>query len=162
MLVLNIYVKPYLAEYARKRYASPMPDVALFPAASLVNHAIVNSLVQAPAKTEPRNGNLLVMVNEKICNLKDLDVYNYLTFCGEHNINKVLLLDFDAFLHSYMDSRRYNQGVDYQDSADELVEKFHLTGLVTSEALLKKHVRWKKKVTNYRTQGVQLKMNFNK
>lgn len=162
MLILNIHTKPYLAEYARWRYASPMPDVAQFPASSLVNHAIANSLVETPAKAEPRPGNLLVMVNEKICNLKNIEIFNYLTFAGENNVNKKLLLDFDTFVHSYMDNRRYNQGVDYKDSAVELVEKYHLTGLVTADALLKKHVRWKKKVTNYRTQGVQLKMAFNK
>lgn len=162
MLILNIHTKPYLAEYARRRYASPMPDVAQFPASSLVNHAIVNSLVETPAKLEPRPGNLLVIVNEKICNLKDIETFNYLTFDGENKVNEKLLLDFDAFLHSYMDSRRYNQGIDYKDSVTEFVEKYHLTGLVTADALLKKHVRWKKKVTNYRTQGVQLKMNFSK
>ena len=32
----------------------------------------------------------------------------------------------------------------------------------TPEALLKEHVRWKKKVTKYRTEGVQLKMEFKK
>lgn len=160
MLILNIHVKPYLAEYARRRYGCPIPNTAQFPASSLVNHAIVNSLVQTPAKTEPRNGNLFVMVNEKICNLKDLDVYNYLTFDGENNVREKLLLDFDVHLHSYMDTQRYRFGIDYKDSALAFVEKYHLDGLVTSEALLKKHVRWKKKVTHYRTEGVQLKMNF--
>ena len=162
MLILNIYVKPYLAEYARHKYASPFHDVARFPAASLVNHAIVNELVETPKQSEPRKGNLLVMVNEKNCNLKDIEVYNYLTFEGENNVGEKLLLDFDMFLHSYMDSRRYHSGIDYKDSAEEFVKKYHLTGMVTSEALLKKHVRWKKKVTKYRTEGVQLKMNFDK
>ena len=50
MLVLNIYVKPYLAEYARQKYPSPIKDVAQFPAASLVNHAIVNSLIKQPVE----------------------------------------------------------------------------------------------------------------
>ncbi|MBR1711219.1 MAG: hypothetical protein IJ719_20725 [Clostridia bacterium] len=162
MLILNIYVKPYLAEYARRRYPSPIPDVVQFPASSLVNHAIVNSLVKTPAKAEPRNGNLLVMVNEKICNLKDLDVYNYLTYKGEKNVGMKLLLDFDMLLHTYMDNLRYHKGIDYKDSAEAFVKKYHLTDLVTEEAMLKKHLRWKKEVTNYRTQGVQLKMNFSK
>lgn len=162
MLILNIYVKPYLAEYARRRYPSSIPDVALFPAASLVNHAIVNSLVQAPVKAEQRKGNLLVMVNEKICNLKDIEVYNYLTFKGENNVGLKLLLDFDILLHTYMDNHRYRNGIDYKDSAEAFVKKYHLEGKVTSGALLKKHVRWKKDVANYRAKGIQLKMNFKK
>ena len=162
MLILSIHTKPYLAEYARQRYPSYIPDVAQFPASSLVNHAIVNSLVETPAKAESRPGNLLVMVNEKICNLKDIEIFNYLTFEGENNVNKKLLLDFNAFLHNYMDSRRYNHGIDYKDSAAKFVEAYHLTELVTVDALLKKHIRWKKMVKNYRTEGVQLKMNFNK
>lgn len=123
MLILNIYVKPYLAEYARRRYPSPIPDVVQFPASSLVNHAIVNSLVKTPAKAEPRNGNLLVMVNEKICNLKDLDVYNYLTYKGEKNVGMKLLLDFDMLLHTYMDNLRYHKGIDYKDSAEGFCEE---------------------------------------
>lgn len=162
MLVLNIYVKPYLAEYARKKYPSPIKDVAQFPATSLVNHAIANSLIKKPAIPAENKGNLLVMVNEKICNLKDLDTNNYLNFEGENNVGEKLLLDFDMFLHSFMDHMRYHHGVDYKDSAQMFVRKYHLTGKVTPEALLKKHVRWKKKITKYRTEGVQLKMNFDK
>lgn len=162
MLVLNIYVKPYLAEYARQRYPSPIKDVVQFPAASLVNHAIANSLIQTPANPPENRGNLLVMVNERICNLKDLEVNNYLNFEGENNVGEKLLLDFDMFLHSFMDNQRYHHGVDYKDSAQAFVDKYHLSGKVTPEALLKKHVRWKKKVTHYRTEGVQLKMNFDK
>lgn len=162
MLVLNIYVKPYLAEYARQKYPSPIKDVVQFPAASLVNHAIANSLVKRPANPAENNGNLLVMVNEKICNLKDLEMNNYLNFEGENNVSDKLLLDFDMFLHSYMDHQRYQYGVDYKDSVQMFVKKYHLTDMVTPEALLKKHVRWKKKVTTWRTEGVQLKMKFDK
>lgn len=158
MLILNIYVKPYLAEYARRRYASAMPDVAQFSACSLVNHAIVNSLAEPPVESKERHGNLLVMVNEKYCGLKDIEKYNYLTFDGENKVGKMLLLDFDMFLHSYMDRARYRNGIDYQDSARAFVEKYHLGGLVTEEALLKKHVRWKKQIKKYRTEAVQLKL----
>ena len=162
MLVLNIYTKPYLAEYARQKYPSPIKDVAQFPAASLVNHAIANSLIKPPAIPVERKGNLLIMVNEKICNLKDLEVYNYLNFDGEDNVSKKLLLDFDMFLHRYMDFQRNHNGIDYKDSAQSFIEKYHLAGKIAPEALLKKHVRWKKKVRTYRTEGVQLKMNFDK
>lgn len=160
MLVLNIYVKPYLAEYARRRYPSPIRDVALFPAASLVNHAIVNSLVATPANAGPRNGNLLVMVNEKICLLKDIEVYNYLPYTAENNVGKKLLLDFDVHLHTYMDNYRYHSGIDYKDSAEAFVRKYHLGDLVTAEAMLKKHLRWKKEVASYRHHGILLKMKF--
>lgn len=162
MLVLNVYVKPYLAEYARQKYPSPIKDVAQFPAASLVNHAIANSLIKKPAIPVENKGNLLVMVNEKICNLKDLDTNNYLNFEGENNVGEKLLLDFDMFLHSFMDHMRYHHGVDYKDSAQMFVKKYHLAGKVTPDALLKKHVRWKKKLAKYRQECVQLKMNFDK
>lgn len=162
MLVLNIYVKPYLAEYARQKYPSPIKDVAQFPAASLVNHAIVNSLIKQPANPAEHKGNLLVMVNERICDLKDLETNNYLNFEGENNVSDKLLLDFDMFLHSYMGHQRYRYGIDYKDSVKMFIDKYHLTGLVTPEALLKKHVRWKKKVDTWRTEGVQLKMKFDK
>lgn len=145
MLVLNIYVKPYLAEYARQKYPSPIKDVAQFPAASLVNHAIVNSLIKQPANPAEHKGNLLVMVNERICDLKDLETNNYLNFEGENNVSDKLLLDFDMSLHSYMGHQRYRYGIDYKDSVKMFIDKYHLTGLVTPEALLKKHVRWKKK-----------------
>ena len=162
MLVLNIYVKPYLAEYARRRYPSPIKDVARFPAASLVNHAIVNSLVETPANPGENKGNLLVMVNEKICNLKDLERNNYLNYDGENNVGEKLLLDFDIVLHGYLDHQRYHQGIDYKVSVNKFIERYHLTGLVTPDALLKKHVRWKKKLAKYRQECVQLKMNFDK
>lgn len=145
MLVLNIYVKPYLAEYARQKYPSPINDVAQFPAASLVNHAIVNNLIKQPANPADHKGNLLVMVNERICDLKDLETNNYLNFEGENNVSDKLLLDFDMVLHSYMGHQRYRYGIDYKDSVKMFIDKYHLTGLVTPEALLKKHVRWKKK-----------------
>ena len=162
MLVLNIYVKPYLAEYARQKYPSPIKDVAQFPAASLVNHAIVNSLIKQPANPAEHKGNLLVMVNERICDLKDLETNNYLNFEGENNVSDKLLLDFDMFLHSYMGHQRYRYGIDYKDSVKMFIDKYHLTGLVTPEALLKKHVRWKKMVDTWRAEGVQLKMKFDK
>ena len=128
MLVLNIYVKPYLAEYARHKYPSPIKDVVQFPAASLVNHAIANSLIKRPANPVESKG----------------------------------MLDFDMFLHSYMDHERYQYGVDYKDSVQAFIKKYHLSGKVTPEALLKKHVRWKKKVMTWRTESVQLKMKFDK
>jgi len=162
MLVLNIYTKPYLAEYARHKYPSPIKDVVQFPAASLVNHAIANSLIKRPANPVESKGNLLVMVNEKICNLKDIETFNYLTFDGENNVSEKLMLDFDMFLHSYMDHERYQYGVDYKDSVQAFIKKYHLSGKVTPEALLKKHVRWKKKVMTWRTESVQLKMKFDK
>lgn len=162
MLVLNIYVKPYLAEYARQKYPSPIKDVAQFPAASLVNHAIVNSLIKQPVNPAEHKGNLLVMVNERICDLKDLETNNYLNFEGENNVSDKLLLDFDMSLHSYMGHQRYRYGIDYKDSVKMFIDKYHLTGLVTPEALLKKHVRWKKKVDTWRAEGVQLKMKFDK
>lgn len=162
MLVLNIYVKPYLAEYARQKYPSPIKDVAQFPAASLVNHAIVNSLIKQPANPADHKGNLLVMVNERISDLKDLETNNYLNFEGENNVSDKLLLDFDMYLHGYMGHQRYRYGIDYKDSVKMFIDKYHLTGLVTPEALLKKHVRWKKKVDTWRGGGVQLKMKFDK
>jgi hypothetical protein len=163
MLVLNIYVKPYLAEYARRRYPGPINGTVMFPAASLVNHALVNSLTEKPTVDYgERKSNLQVIVNEKICDLKDVDRFNFLTYRGENNVGEKLLLDFDMFLHSYMDRQRYHNGVDYKGSAQTFVEKYGLTGMVTPEALLKKHVRWKKKVARYRTEGVQLKMEFKK
>ena len=141
MLVLNIYVKPYLAEYARQKYPSLIKDVAQFPAASLVNHAIVNSLIKQPANPAEHKGNLLVMVNERICDLKDLETNNYLNFEGENNVSDKLLLDFDMYLHGYMGHQRYRYGIDYKDSVKMFIDKYHLTGLVTPEALLKKHVK---------------------
>lgn len=162
MLILNIYVKPYLAEYARHKYPSPLSNVVRFPSSSLVNHAIINKLVETPQNATQRTGNLLVMVNEAICDLKDIERYNYLTLTDEIRVGEKLLIDFDAHLHSFMDNKRYRHGIDYKDSAENFIKEYHLSGLVTTEALLKKHVRWKKKVAHYRTDGVQLKMNFDK
>lgn len=163
MLVLNIYVKPYLAEYARQRYSTGMPNVVRFPAYSLTNHAIVNLLKETPDRAEPRtDGNLLVMVNEGICELKDIERYNYLSPGDEIRVQKNLLLDFNVSLHWYLDMQRHYHGVDYKDSAEMFIKKYNLEGLLTPEAVLKKQVRWKKQIRNYRTEGVQLKMNFDK
>ena len=163
MLILNLHMRPYLAEYARNQYPAGMQDIVRFPAHSLMNHAIVNLLKENPGSIEPNKcGNFRVMVNEGICNLKDIERYNYLSPGDELRIQKYLLLDFNICLHWYMDMQRHYHGVDYKDSAEMFIKKYHVDGLLTSDAVLKKQVRWKQKLKSYRTESVQLKMNFNK
>lgn len=160
MTILNIYVKPYLAAYARSRYSTGMPDVVRFPAASLVNHTIINKLTKRPDGAEPREGNLMVLVNDKVPGCKDFTQYNFLPLTGETAVNNALLMNFDAHLHFYMDRKRYDDGIDYKDSADAFIQLYGLEGLISADALLKKHVRWKSMVRAYRQEPIQLEMKL--
>ena len=160
MIILNIHTKPYLAHYALIEYPTYHTGVVRFPAESLMNMAILSRLKVRPFKESPNAGNLPVLVNEETNLSKRTDMYNWITRADEGLVERCLRMDFNATLHYFMDSNRYNRGIDYKDSANLFVEKYGLAGLIQPEALLKKHVRWKKQIRDRRTGGEQTEFNF--
>ena len=161
MLILNIHIKPYLARYARKKYPSYMQDVVKFPFHSLMNTALLQRLKQKPQYQSMPSGNLAVMLNEEKNVSKRTDIYNWISRNDEGVIERMLRLDFNATLHYYFDSKRYNKGIDYNDSAEWFIEEWGLQGLIEPDALLKKHVCWKKLLKERRSSiGEQTELNF--
>ena len=160
MLVIGINIVPYLAAYAQHRYKCPVPDAVRFPSMSLINQTIINKLTIRPAHINPGNWNLRIVVAEPKYGLKDLSQYDYLPPAGEREVFNVLRMDFDATLHKYMDTERYERGVFYKDSVASFIKKYELAGLISEDALLKKHVRWKRYTSRYRAQTMQLDINF--
>ena len=161
MLILNIHIEPYLAQYAIKKYPSYIPNVVRFSSYSLMNTAILSRLKMKPYIQKAPNGNLGVMLNEENNKSKRTDVYNWISRNDESVVERMLRLDFDMMLHYYFDSNRNRKGIGYNDSAEMFVQEFGLEGLIGTDALLKKHVRWKKMVREQSLRkNQQTEMNF--
>ena len=158
MRVISINVKPYIARYVMSRYNSSAGAV-LLPPHSLALHAIYNLLQSRPRMAVPRDGNLQVMLREGVVK-KDIIKNNYLSARAERYIDRLLTLDFDMTLHEYMDKQYYQKGIDYEASAEAFSVMYNLGDTLTSGALLKKHIRWKKLRREYRRQAEQGEISF--
>ena len=159
MVIIELQVKPYLAEYARAKYNSVDGGV-LFPAESLLVHAIVNATITRPRTVVPVSGNLQVAIREKGIS-KDMHRNNYLKASSMKHISDLLYIDFKSTLCEYMDSEYYKHGIDYQVSAAKFYEKYRLQS-ITVEALLKIHIRWKHQRKLFRKEAEQREISFNK
>ncbi len=158
MIVISINVKPYIARYAMRRY-SCNDGAVLLPAHSVALHAIYNRLQRRPSSVVPRSGNLRVMLREGVVE-KDLTRNNYLSASAERHIDRLLTLDFDMTLHEYMDKQYYQRGIDYEISAEAFHAQYDLGETLTTGALLKKHIRWKKVRRGFRRQEEQGEISF--
>ena len=78
--------------------------------------------------------------------------FTYLTKTAMLQIERLLRLDFDMTLIEYMNNEYFRKGIDYAVSAEEFLKHYNLIGSITSAALLKKCIRWKKKRREYRQQ----------
>lgn len=160
MLILNIHIKPYLAHFALKKYPSWKSGTVKFPAFSLMNTLLLQRLRQRPHHQPVPNGNLPVMLNEEKNVCKRTDVFNWISRNDEVIVERMLRLNFDTEMHYYFERKRIREGVEYQDSAELFIKEWGLNGLIEPEALLKKHVRWKKMLKEHRTGGEQTELNF--
>ncbi|MBQ8100523.1 MAG: hypothetical protein IJ169_04460 [Paludibacteraceae bacterium] len=159
MYFISINIHPYLAQYARVRFAQ-VDGAVLLPRDSIIHYALINRL-QAPPKfaaaTQP--GNLAVAVRETETE-KDVRRLNGLSDSANRHIEQLLRLDFDMTLHEYMDRAYYKQGTDYLQAAALFHQHYRLGSTITQEALLKKHVRWKKRRRDYRKNSEQLELTY--
>lgn len=143
MVSVTIQVAPYLAQYARKRWAVTSDGGVIPPKYTQLYYTLVGWLSAKPVGANLPAGNLTVLLAEKDVS-KDLRHNVWLSPQALFRIERALRCDFDMTLHDYMDELYYRKGIDYQMSAVAFCERYGLDGLISEEALLKKHVRFKK------------------
>ena len=159
MYTILVQCPEYVAHYLKKKF-HVSDGAVLLPQFTLSWYAIANSAQRRPPTEVPHQGNLFVAFHEKSVPLKDLRRQNWLSDKRLRYISKLLRWDFDMNLLEYMEREHYRHGVDYESAARQFHRLYELEGLVSEEALLKKHIRWKKLRKEFRLQAEQMDIEF--
>ncbi len=159
MTFINIECAPYVAQYLKKMY-HVVDGAVLLPQYTLAWYTIVNCAQRRPPEEKPVVGTLTVAFKDEAVRYKDLRYNNWIGRKRLKYISNLLRLDFDMNLMEFMEREHYKQGVDYDTAARMFHRMYELGDTVTEEALLKKHIRWKKKRREFRLEAEQIDLSL--
>lgn len=156
----TIYVTPYLAEYAKKKFVLNRNNGGIIIPPSLDLYHCVWTLMQRPPLST--SGASLQPESEPAPNLpislpsrrpssdrgpwKDPAYYNYLSPTAARCIESELRRIFNyEFRHLMMDNEERGQGCKFSDLVDDFIRRYDLRS-ISSDALLKNYQRYRDRI----------------
>lgn len=147
MVTTRIDIDGYLAEWLRAKWWDAAVGAVRFPCHSDVYELVYDLLQVRPRDVSPLDcGNLtLALPDRREGNYawgKRPERHNYISQAGARVLNNRLRTMFWAEVHEAFDENKHIHGIDYKDTAYQLVARYSLT-LISDDGLLKNYQRWR-------------------
>lgn len=152
----QIYIEPYLAEYAKAKFSTHCSDGGIIiPCSSDLYHCIWEHMSIKKKNQIDVKGNLLIhLPSRRACDSyigKNPAYYNYLSVAAASDIEKCLRLMFNFELHRLL---LENEEFGHQSKNIDLIIEFrHSYSLssISEDALLKNYYRYRNRIKSKKT-----------
>ena len=144
MLTTKIQIKPFLAEYAKAKFAVENEEYIQFQDTEYLYHVIYNLMIKRPANVAPvDSGNLEIALPHRPYG-KNPETHNYIPPRSELIIEKKLNRLFFAQMQDFVDEQVEEYGQPINESVFMFMHNYNIKS-ISEDALLKSYYRWRER-----------------
>lgn len=147
MTTTKITITNYLAEYMAGKYGNhSIKELIQLPDSIDLYQTLYDLMQRRPINASQfDNGNLWLCLPQRRHPGKDPQYFNYLSLESAKIIDDKIYTMFWADLHDYLDKKKHEEGIFFEDAAYEFLAMYSIES-ITVDGLKKNHKRWRDKI----------------